>query len=61
MLSAATGRPVAAAGSATGTSIGAAMLVSDAPTTAEAAPRPAPVNGAALRAYAAEWLATVGG
>lgn len=60
MLSAATGRPVVASGNATGTSIGAAMLVrpSAAPATL---PSATPRMSAHLQAYAGAWRAAAGG
>lgn len=65
MLAAAVGRPVvAAAGGATGTAVGAALLARDVlpaapPPAAPALPRAAPADAAGLAAQAARWRAAV--
>jgi sugar (pentulose or hexulose) kinase len=60
MLAAATGRPVIPSSSATGTAIGAALLLDPQPRTPSAQAHPAP-SDPALAAYAREWRARAGG
>ena len=59
MLAAATGRPVRTSSTATGTSIGAALLADSTAEPPDSAPF-VPEDTQGLEAYAAEWRAGVG-
>jgi len=60
MLAALRGQGVETAASATGTSVGAALLCLPDAAAARSTPRPPPASAESLRAYARQWRAAVG-
>jgi sugar (pentulose or hexulose) kinase len=59
MLAATTGREVLTSAAATGTSIGAALLIGESDELTQAVPAPSVANAHALRNYAARWRSLV--